>query len=218
MKVKICGITRLEDAKMASTAGADLLGLNFYKKSPRYIAPDDAAKLCDSLRQDLGEKCPVLVGVFVNAAQGDISIITEKVGLDFAQLSGDETDEMLIELRGVGFKAIRPMNKAMALDDVAYFGKHMPTNEKAPSILLDAYHPKLYGGTGEQASVEVALAVKEKVTRLMLAGGLTPENVAERVAAIAPWGVDVASGVEDDTAGIKSAEKVQAFIKAAKGL
>jgi phosphoribosylanthranilate isomerase len=218
MKVKICGITRLEDAKMASAAGADLLGLNFYKKSPRYIAPDDAAKLCDELRKDLGEKCPVLVGVFVNAAQGDISIITEKVGLDFAQLSGDETDEMLIELRGMGFKAIRPMNKAMALDDVAYFEKHMPTNEKAPSILLDAYHPKLYGGTGEQASIEVALAVKEKVARLMLAGGLTPENVGERVAAIVPWGVDVASGVEDDTAGIKSAEKVQAFIKAAKGL
>src|SRR5215510_11746798 len=123
MKVKICGITRLEDAKMAVEAGADLLGLNFYNKSPRYIAPDDAAKLCDSLRQELGDKCPVLVGVFVNAAQGDISIITEKVGLNFAQLSGDETLEMLAELRGMGFKGIRPMNKDMALDDVAYFAK-----------------------------------------------------------------------------------------------
>jgi phosphoribosylanthranilate isomerase len=218
MKVKICGITRLDDAKMAVDAGADLLGLNFYKKSPRYIAPDDAAKLCDTLRADYGAKCSALVGVFVNAAQGDISIITEKVGLDFAQLSGDETDEMLTELRGMGFKAIRPMNKAIALDDVAYFAKHMPTDERAPSLLVDAYHPKLYGGTGEQASVDVALAVKEKVARLMLAGGLTPENVGERVATIAPWGVDVASGVEDEIAGIKSAEKVRAFIKAAKGL
>jgi phosphoribosylanthranilate isomerase len=158
------------------------------------------------------------VGVFVNAAQGDISIITEKVGLDFAQLSGDETIEMLAELRGMGIKAIQPMNKMMALDDVEYFGKQMPTDERAPSLLLDAYHPKLYGGTGEQASVDVALAVKEKVPRLMLAGGLKPENVVERVAAIAPWGVDVASGVEDETPGIKSAEKVRAFIKAAKGL
>jgi phosphoribosylanthranilate isomerase len=218
MKVKICGITRLDDAKMAIDAGADLLGLNFYKKSPRYIAPEDAAKLCDSLRAEFAAKCLVLVGVFVNAAQGDISIITEKVGLDFAQLSGDETDEILTELRGMGFKAIRPMNKALALDDVAYFAKHMPTDERAPSLLVDAYHPKLYGGTGEQAGVEVALAVKEKVSRLMLAGGLTPENVGERIAAISPWGVDVASGVEDDTAGIKSAEKVRAFIKAAKGL
>lgn len=218
MKVKICGITRLDDAKIAAEAGADMLGLNFYKKSPRYIEPEEAAKLCDTLRAELGEKCPVLVGVFVNAAQGDISIITEKVGLDFAQLSGDETIEMFAELRGMGFKAIRPMNKMMALDDVEYFGKQMPTDERAPSLLVDAYNPKLYGGTGEQASVDVALAVKEKVSRMMLAGGLTPENVAERIAAITPWGVDVASGVEDDTAGVKSAEKVRAFIKAAKGL
>ena len=216
MKVKICGITRLEDAKMASAAGADLLGLNFYKKSPRYLAPDDAGKLCDSLRKELGEKCPVLVGVFVNAAQGDISIITEKVGLDFAQLSGDETDEMLIELRGMGFKAIRPMNKAMALDDVAYFARHMPESENAPSILLDAYHPKLRGGTGEQASTEIALVVKEVVPRLMLAGGLNPDNVADRVAAINPWGVDVASGVESEP-GLKDIMMVNAFISAAKG-
>jgi len=82
---------------------------------------------------------------------------------------------------------------------------------------LDAYHPKLYGGTGEQASTELALLVKAKVPRMMLAGGLTPENVTERIAAIQPWGVDVASGVEDGTAGVKSAEKVNAFIKAAKG-
>lgn len=217
MKVKICGITRLEDALMASEAGADLLGLNFYKKSPRYIEVDEAAKICDALREKLGEKCPVLVGVFVNAAQGDISIITEKVGLNFAQLSGDETIDMLLELRGLGIKAIRPATKAMALDDVEYFGTQLPKDERAPALLLDAYHPKLYGGTGEQASTELALLVKAKVPRMMLAGGLTPQNVAERIAAIQPWGVDVASGVEDDTAGVKSAEKVNAFIKAAKG-
>ncbi|MEL7433142.1 MAG: N-(5'-phosphoribosyl)anthranilate isomerase, partial [Chloroflexota bacterium] len=82
--------------------------------------------------------------------------------------------------------------------------------------MIGAYHPKLYGGTGEQASVEVALAVKEAVPRLMLAGGLNPDNVAERVKAIRPWGVDVASGVEDDEPGIKSADKMRAFIKAAK--
>lgn len=216
MKVKICGITRIDDAVDAIEAGADLLGFNFYKPSPRSISIDNATEICDILRDELGDNCPTLVGVFVNMAMGDISIISEKVGLDFAQLSADETDRMLLELRGIGFKSIRPMNLDMALDDVQYFSKTMPGDERAPSILLDAYHPKLYGGTGEQASVEVALAVKERVPRMMLAGGLKPENVAERVRAIRPWGVDVASGVEDGEPGIKSAEKMLAFIKSAK--
>ncbi|MEM9951992.1 MAG: phosphoribosylanthranilate isomerase [Chloroflexota bacterium] len=216
MKVKICGITRLEDALKASELGADLIGLNFYEPSPRSLSVADATQLADALRAELGNETPTLVGVFVNMAMGDISIITEKVGLDFAQLSGDETIPMLQELRGMGFKSIRPMNLDMALDDLNYFSEIMPQDERAPSILLDAYHPKLYGGTGEQASVEVALAIKEKVPRLMLAGGLKPENIAERVQAIRPWGVDVASGVEDDQAGIKSAEKMRAFIQSAK--
>src|SRR5690606_6281463 len=146
-----------------------------------------------------------------------ISAIPNDVGLNFAQLSGDESDAMLAELRGIGFKAIRPMNLQLALDDVDYFSRSMPTSERAPSLLLDAYHPKLYGGTGEQASVDVAVAVKARVPRLMLAGGLTAENVAERVAAIQPWGVDVASGVEvDGRPGVKDSAKMRAFIAAAK--
>ena len=148
MKVKICGITRLEDARVAIDAGADLLGLNFYPPSPRSIAIDKATVLCDALREEYGSNCPPLVGVFVNMPIGDISILTEKVGLNFAQLSADETNNMLVELRGMGFKAIRPMNKAMALEDVKYFAETMPEDERVPSLLLDAYHPKLYGGTG----------------------------------------------------------------------
>jgi phosphoribosylanthranilate isomerase len=213
--VKICGLTTYDDALMAAQAGADMLGFNFYKKSPRYIQPDDAQPICDRLREQLGKDCPVLIGVFVNEVVGVISAITRKVGLNAAQLSGDESDDMLAELRGIGFKAIRPMNLAQALDDVQYFSPHFPANERLPSLLLDAYHPQLYGGTGEQASVEVALAVKEHVPRLMLAGGLTPENVGERVRAIQPWGVDVASGVEEQP-GKKDGAKVQAFIQAVK--
>jgi phosphoribosylanthranilate isomerase len=214
--IKICGLTTFDDALAAAQAGADMLGLNFYKQSPRYITPDDALAICNSLRAEMGTECPVLVGLFVNEVVGNISAITLKAGLDFAQLSGDESDAMLKELRGIGFKAIRPMNMEMALDDAGYFASTMPSDERTPSLLLDAYHPKLYGGTGEQASVAVALAVKERVPRLMLAGGLTPDNVAERVAAIQPWGVDVASGVES-APGEKDGGLVQAFIDAAKG-
>ena len=216
-KVKICGVTNLEDALMCVEAGADLLGLNFYKKSPRYLETNVARDICDALREQLGDDCPTLVGVFANSSENEVVTITNEVGLDFAQLSGDESIEMMKELRGISFKGIRPMNKAMALDDVQYFQPHFPNDERAPSLLIDAYHPKLYGGTGEQASTEVALAVKAEVPRLMLAGGLKPDNVAERIQAIQPWGVDVASGVEvDGEPTRKSRDKVMAFIKQAK--
>ncbi len=216
VKVKICGVTTLEDALMASRAGADMLGLNFFSKSPRYLAPEAARDLSDALRAELGAACPLLVGVFVNEIVGKISVTMEKVGLNFAQLSGDESGEMLRELRGIGFKAVRPRSQSEASDDVAYFASFGAVDERAPTLLLDAYNPQLYGGTGEQASAEVAIAVREKTPRLMLAGGLTPENVAARVAAVQPWGVDVASGVEGETPGRKDAAKVQAFIKAAR--
>jgi phosphoribosylanthranilate isomerase len=216
VKVKICGITTLDDAQAAAAAGADMLGLNFFPKSPRYLAPEAARDLANALRAELGERCPVLVGLFVNEVVGKISVTMEKVGLNFAQLSGDESVDVLRELRGIAYKSIRPRTLAEALDDAAYFA--VPTDERIPSLLLDAYHPQLYGGTGEQASVEVALAVRERSPRMMLAGGLTPENVAARVAAIQPWAVDVASGVEGDTPGRKDAAKVAAFVAAAKGL
>ena len=218
LKIKICGIKTLDDAKFSAEVGADMLGFNFFKPSPRYVEPNDAQKICDTLRDALGENCPVLVGLFVNATDSDISYISNKVGLDAIQLSGDESDAMMAELRGLAYKAIRPMNLAIALDDVKYFAAQFPKNERLPSLLLDAYHPSLYGGTGEQTSAEVALAVKEQVPRLMLAGGLTPENVAGRVAEIQPWGVDVASGVEPaDQPGVKDHEKIKAFIEAARG-
>jgi phosphoribosylanthranilate isomerase len=217
-RVKICGVTTFEDALFAAQAGADMLGFNFYKKSPRYIKPEDAQSLCDRLRAQLGHSCPSLVGVFVNEVVGVISAVTRKVGLDFAQLHGDESDEMLAELRGIGYKAIRPMNKAQALDDVNYYRAQFSSNDQMPSLLLDAHHPQLYGGTGDQASIEVALAVKEQVPRLLLAGGLNPDNVAHIVGQIQPWGVDVASGVElPDQPGKKDAARVKAFLQAAKG-
>jgi phosphoribosylanthranilate isomerase len=109
------------------------------------------------------------------------------------------------------------MNKAQALDDIKYYEKYLPTSERAPSVLLDAFKSGEYGGTGEQVGEEIAQAVKAAVPRLLLAGGLTPDNVAARVAAVQPWGVDVASGVEKDgQPGKKDAGKVKAFIAAAK--
>lgn len=218
IKVKICGLLTYDEALMAAEAGADMLGFNFYRKSIRYIEPDAAHSICEQLRGTLGDRCPLLVGVFVNELVTHISRITNQVGLSFAQLSGDESDPVLQELRGLGYKAIRPMNLAMALDDVQYFAPFFPHDERAPSLLLDAFKTGEYGGTGEQVVDEIALSVKAKVPRLMLAGGLTPANVAARVAVVQPWGVDVASGVEmDDQPAHKDPVKVQAFIRSVKG-
>ncbi|NOK85688.1 MAG: hypothetical protein GFH27_549367n3 [Chloroflexi bacterium AL-W] len=216
VKVKICGVTTFDDALFAAQAGADLLGLNFYKSSPRYITPEDAQVLCDNLRSELGAETPVLVGVFVNEVVGKISAITNQVGLDAAQLHGDESDNMLKELRGIAFKAIQPLNVAMAQDDLNYYAPTFPQNERLPSLLLDAYHPTLRGGTGEMTGTEIIVSVRDRVPRLMIAGGLTAENVGQRVTAIHVWGVDVASGVENGTPGVKDRSKVQTFIQAAK--
>jgi phosphoribosylanthranilate isomerase len=216
--IKICGVTTLDDALLCATAGAHILGLNFYPPSPRYVAPEKARAITDALRRALGEACPLLVGVFANASTHEIAKIIQVVGLDAAQLSGDETPDALAGLGGRGFKAIRPRSRDEALELVGRFHlDHLPGDGRLPSLLVDAYHKDLYGGTGEQASIDVALAAKEIAPRLMLAGGLTPENVAGRVRAIQPWGVDVASGVER-TPGVKEAARVRAFIAAVRAL
>lgn len=216
MKIKICGITTLEDALFAARNGADMLGFNFWPRSKRFIETAAAAELCDRLRSELGDKCPALVGVFVNAAVSDISRVMDVVGLDYAQLSGDESDSMLRELRGIAFKGIRPATLAQAEDDFAYFAPVMPDDPDMPSLLVDAAVGGEYGGTGQQAADDIVTWLVSKAPRLLLAGGLTPSNVAERIRAFRPWGVDVASGVEGDQPGIKDAHKVAGFIAEAR--
>jgi len=216
VRVKICGITNEEDALAAAHAGADMLGLNFYIRSPRYINLEAAAHLGQTLRQQLADQCPLLIGVFVDATVDVITRTIQGVGLDAAQLSGDESIQLLGELHGLAFKAIRPSSQAQAEEDLDYYAPLFPKDERLPSILVDAYHRELYGGSGETASKEVALAVRNQVPRLMLAGGLNAENVTSRIKELRPWGVDVASGIEDDQPGIKSINKMRMFIEAAK--
>lgn len=214
-RVKVCGVTTVDDALMCAEAGADMLGLNFYPPSPRYLTLEVAQQIVHHLRLERKEKCPLLVGVFVNLDANEIVHVMQAVGLDAAQLSGDESEAVLAGLNGCGFKAIRPRRRAAAVELAAAYLTHAPQGERLPSILVDAYHKDLYGGTGEQASVEVARAIKAVAPRLMLAGGLTPDNTAERVRAIQPWGVDTASGVESQP-GIKDLARVRDFIAAVR--
>ena len=217
-RIKICGVTTVENALLCVEAGTDMLGLNFYPPSPRSIRPDAAREITDVLREVYGDRCPLLVGVFVNASANEIAAIMDCARLDAAQLSGDESCEVLAGLSGWGIKAIRPRSRAEALDHAAQFLAHAPGDDRLPALVVDAYHKDLYGGTGESASVDVALAVKELTPRLLLAGGLNPDNVAARVQAIRPWGVDVASGVEGGTPGIKDPARVRAFVAAVRSV
>lgn len=209
--VKICGTTNLEDARIAAEAGADLLGFILYAKSPRYVAPAMVAEIVAEVRAAVSSP-PRFVGVFVNAPPDEVLAVLAQTGLDLAQLHGDEPAATLRTLQGRGFKAVRPTG----LEDALALAEAYAALGAGPDLLIDAYAPHAYGGTGQRADWTAAAAVAQRVPHLLLAGGLTPENVAAAVAAVSPWGVDVASGVEQ-APGRKDHAKVRAFIAAAKG-
>ncbi len=190
MKVKVCGITNVDDARAAIEAGADLLGFNFYPKSPRYIAPEKAHEIVGQIRSD-GLK-PLFVGVFVNSSVDEVRSILEIAQIDLAQLHGDESVSVVEQLNGRGFKALRPTSEEEALTQAEWFALYGPN---APVVLVDAYRKDQYGGTGHTADWTIATKLAQRYP-ILLAGGLTPDNVAEAIKQVKPWGVDVASGVE----------------------
>ena len=209
--VKICGTTNLEDALAAVEAGADLLGFILYPKSPRYVAPAMVAEIVAGVRAAVPAP-PRFVGVFVNAPPDEVLAVLAQTGLDLAQLHGDEPAAALRTLQGRGFKAVRPTGR----EDALALAEAYTALGAGPDLLIDAYDPHAYGGTGQRADWTAAAAVAQRVPHLLLAGGLTPENVAAAVEAVKPWGVDVASGVEASP-GRKDHAKVRAFVAAAKG-
>jgi phosphoribosylanthranilate isomerase len=198
-KIKICGIKTVTDALTAMDAGADLIGFNFYPKSPRYI---DAGRCRDimSVMRRFGHI--TYVGVFVNASFGEIWATMDTCGLNLAQLHGDESSDLLDQLGAKAFKAFRGIPESV--DGFA--------RSDVPAFLLDASVKGMYGGSGVTADWSSAAELAKKHP-ILLAGGLTPENVAEAVRQVRPWGVDVASGVEYEP-GRKDAEKMKAFVKA----
>jgi len=197
VRVKICGITRAEDAELAIGCGADLIGLNFYPPSPRSVTLEQAC----AIRCVIGNRCEV-VGVFVNAARRYIDERVRAVKLDCLQFHGDEDNDAL---SGWPLKVIRALRLERVSPDTI-------ERCKADYVLLDTWHPHLFGGTGQARSLEGlgGLALE----RVILSGGLNPENVAQ-AAALRPYAVDVASGIESAPA-IKDASKLRSFILNAK--
>jgi phosphoribosylanthranilate isomerase len=201
-KIKICGIKTLKDALAAIQAGADYLGFNFYPKSVRFIEKSACAEITSVLKREHPQI--KLVGVFVNSSVEEIKDILQTCDLNLAQLHGDETPEIFAHLAPDAFRAFRGIPESNAGYE----------RSDAPFMLIDAAVKGVYGGSGVTADWAAAAKLAKKYP-LLLAGGLTPENVAEAVRQVQPWGVDVASGVES-APGEKDAGKMSAFIQAVR--
>jgi phosphoribosylanthranilate isomerase len=200
VRVKICGVTTVEDARLCALAGADAIGLNFAPGSPRRVTLEAAREIADALPAEL-----LRVGVFVDSDEAELRRAIAAVGLGCVQLHGDESPELLAQFLPHAYKAIRVRGPSSLADAARYAGDY---------ILLDAYVPGVAGGTG--ATFDWALASElARTRRLTLAGGLTADNVADAVRAVRPYCVDVASGVES-APGHKDPDKVRAFIARAK--
>jgi len=214
-QVKICGITNLNDACCAAEAGADLLGFILFPKSPRHVTSVQVAAITQAIRSELGARAPRMVGIFVNESADRVQTVLDAAHLDLAQLHGDEPPDEVRRLHPRAFKAICPQTPNEAKAALLTYGHTFSSNEAQPQLLLDAYHPHRFGGTGLQADLAVARSVASDC-RLLLAGGLAPETVGAAIKAVRPWGVDVSSGVEQ-AKGIKDHARVRAFIQAARG-
>ncbi len=200
-KVKICGITSLADALAAAEAGADALGLMFYDASPRRVSMVTAAIIARQVPPFV-----LKVGVFVNAPEELVLRAIGECGLNLLQFHGDESPEYCQRFSVMTMKAFRIRDEESL--------QPLP-NYKTDAFLLDSYVAGKPGGTGEKFNWELAVKAKQFGKPVFLAGGLTPENVADAVRRVQPYGVDVSSGVES-AAGRKDIAKVKAFLAAAK--
>jgi phosphoribosylanthranilate isomerase len=207
-RIKICGITRPDDAALAARAGADAIGINFYAGSKRFVEAELAKKIAAAVPDSVAK-----VGVFVNASAAEIRNLAAEVPLDFVQLHGDEPPEIFGELYDLQvIKAFRCRDSGFV--NVVRFLSQTAANERPRAVLVDAYHHAEYGGTGVALDWTEVGRQKEMLgdMPIVLAGGLNPDNVARAIRLARPQGVDTASGVESSP-GVKDAAKVEAFIQ-----
>jgi phosphoribosylanthranilate isomerase len=204
--VKICGITNLDDALAAVAAGADALGFNFYKPSPRYLTPQHAREIIEQLPESL-----LMVGVFVNEeSPDDVRRIANEAGIRALQLHGDESPAYCRELAADYY-----VIKTFAVSDT--FDVETAKAYEVEAIMLDTKHNRLRGGTGRVFDWSVAQRLCPTIPKLFLAGGLSPENIKNAVETVHPFAVDACSALED-TPGKKNHERMRVFVNAVRGV
>lgn len=211
-RIKICGITSPEDAALAADAGADAIGLNFYPPSPRFVDESVARRIVEALPDGVAR-----VGVFVNAPVEQVLRRAEQLRLDWVQLHGDESPSFVAAVaprRVVRACRLGPEGLAALVD---YLAQCQELGAMPSAVLVDACLPGQFGGTGQTADWDALAGYRSLHMRpaLLLAGGLTAENVAAAIAAVRPDGVDTASGVESSP-GRKDAARMRAFVAEAR--
>lgn len=197
-RIKICGITSTKDLRLATQAGADAIGLVFYPPSPRHIDLDRAAEIIDQLPAFVTS-----VALFVNPAPSDVEAVLKHLSIDLLQFHGSEDEAFCRQFESRYIKAL-PMNPDVNIKEL------IGCYSSASAILLDAYHPEVPGGTGE--SFDWDRIPKDMDSPLILAGGLNPNNICKAVKKVAPFAVDVSSGVEAEK-GVKDSGKIAQFIR-----
>ena len=202
---KICGVTTLEDALAAANAGVDAIGFNFFTASPRYVEPSNAADLCDGVNHT--HPGVQRIGLFVDASAETVLRVLDKVELDMLQFHGAESPEFCGQFQ-------RPYIKVLGVTATADMTTLAKTYSDAWGIILDTHDPQLKGGTGRV--FDWRLWPRNIDARLILAGGLNPDNVTEAIEQTQPFGVDVAGGVESGQKGVKDHNKMTIFIEKAK--
>jgi len=202
--IKICGITNLDDALAAVAAGADALGFNFYKPSPRYVTPQTAREIVAQLPSTV-----LTVGVFVNEDAQSVTRIANEAGVTAFQLHGDESPNYCRELSD------RYVIKTLAVS--RDFDVQTVKDYEVEAIMLDTRDNTLRGGTGRVFDWSIAAEVNKAVPKLFLAGGLSPENIAEAIEIVQPYAVDACSALEDRP-GRKNHERMRAFVELARSV
>lgn len=224
-RVKICGVTRPVDAAHAISAGADWIGINFHPPSPRYVEPEVAATIVAAIPSDRA------IGVFVDRDPRDVIALARSAGLTIVQLHGNEPPEHVFQIKSEGIRVVRAFRIADArgvIEIASFQRKARGLGAAADAVLVDAFVPGLAGGTGKTIPSEILGLLppsadpvlglvddRDPRPRLILAGGLNPQNVGRYIDRVRPWMVDVAGGVES-AAGIKDPDLVDSFIRAVR--
>ena len=207
MWCKICGITSVTDGKYAADVGADAIGLNFYSSSARFVATENARSISTAMNE-YAPNCD-RIGLFVNHSESEVKSVLKQVPLDILQFHGAESAEFCESFE-------MPFIKVLSVQPGLNFAALEKQYSSAWALLLDTYHPTQAGGTGQ--IFDWRLWPQDSHAKLLLAGGLTVDNVAHAIQQTSPFGVDVSGGVEGEVKGEKQQQLVRRFIKEAKNV